>query len=176
MKNQFVAQFLRRIPRRLLNVSGEIVLVVMIIVGKKFHYNIWTAWCVYLLGALCLMRVWWIITRFIPNRPIRNILRLLQATLLLIPYTVIGIDDISWAPAIVMSAWEGLFMAQGTFGRAGTPLLMITGVVILLYIVLELIWTLIKLRWFRGGDMGALDQELQSDRDELLEKSRSARA
>jgi hypothetical protein len=182
MKNRFAAQLLQRLPYWLLNVSGEIVLVAMIIVGKKFHYNIWTAWCVYFLGALCLMRVWWVITRFIPNRPIRNILRLVQAALLLIPYTVTGVDivsgldSISWAPAIVMSAWEGMFMVGGTFGRAGTPLLMMTGMVILLYIVLELLWSLLlKPRWFntRVRGQAATDQELQAEREELLEESRA---
>lgn len=173
MNTRLSPDLLKRLPYWLFNFSGEIALIAVIVLASKFEQKMLTAWGTYLLGGLCLMRVWWFITRKIANRPTRQILRLLPAVLLLTPFPVDDIEGISWAPAVVTSVLEGMFDG-GSYARAGTPVLIILGMVVALYIALELVWMfLLRPRWlqYRGGN----DQKQQqlADREELLNQSQA---
>ena len=58
-----------------------------------------TTWAVYLLAAVGLLVVWWRMTRIIPWQPLKQLLRVLVAAVVLMPAPVVyGSAD--WAPAL----------------------------------------------------------------------------
>ena len=58
-----------------------------------------TTWAVYLLAAVGLLVVWWRMTRIIPWQPLKQLLRVLVAAIVLMPGPVVyGSAD--WAPAL----------------------------------------------------------------------------
>ncbi|MFT7223688.1 MAG: hypothetical protein ACI82Z_001228 [Cellvibrionaceae bacterium] len=93
------------------------------------------AWTIYLISALSLMGVFWYLSRNIPTYA-RQCLRLLLATLLLLPTPVEGLHDYLLAPAWTKGLLELLF--SGTEGAisAAKELLGTSVVVISVYLLL----------------------------------------
>lgn len=132
------------------------------------------AWVYYLIGAVGLMAVWWFLTRKISHMLTRNMVRLVVAVILIMPYPVLP-DQSFLAPAVIMSALEGLFVDGGDFARAGVPLVIAILVALLLYILLDLIWRYgLRKRWLNRQQRKAQVQQQLAEHDALMHESKTA--
>ncbi|WP_086931059.1 hypothetical protein [Agarilytica rhodophyticola] len=100
-----------------------------------------SAWAVYLAGTAVMLIAWWFMTARIRFSETRNVLRILLAVFLLVPwYTEPTGRYLS--PAWLISILEGAFQGPQAFWRAGKPLLiaLLASLMLssLLYIVLWL--------------------------------------
>ncbi len=128
------------------------------------------AWLVYLVGVLGGMVVWWYITRKIPYNYLRNLLRLLVAVVVLVPYPLME-DEQFMAPAFIMSLLEWLFEPEVGFLRAGTVVIVSAFLVIVFYSLIDVAWRFWVVR--RRAANAELDQQL-AERDELLKESNAS--
>ena len=92
--------------------------------------NYLLAWVFYILASVGAMFVVWRIFRFIPLPAIRNMLQLLFATFILVPWYIHS-DSEYMAPAYVISIFEVLIkkqeVGQATYVLGGLLLLMFIG-------------------------------------------------
>lgn len=103
-------------------------------------------WLWYLLGVGMCMAVFWVMTHRIPWRELRYSLRVLVASIFLVPWYV-GEGESYLAPAWIASALEGAFDGPDAFWRAGTPLVVSTiSALILSTIVFAVLFVLDKRR------------------------------
>lgn len=94
-------------------------------------------WLFYLLGVVVVMGCGWLLTARLRNAPLRHLLRVLAAAILLTPWY--AAPDLHYlAPAWIIAAFEGLF--DGEFLRAGAPLLWATGACTLVYLSVYALW------------------------------------
>lgn len=128
------------------------------------------SWLIYLVGVLGAIVVWWMITRKIPYLLLRNILRFNAAVILLVPYPILGYEQLM-APAFIMSLLEWLFSDVG-FLRSGTVVIVAVLVVNVSYLVLALLWRLLVVRR-RGTD--AEVAKAMAARTELLKQSNAVK-
>jgi len=105
------------------------------ITGEQYFYG----WLIYIVAIIGLLGVWWYMTRKIPWRIVRNVIRLIPAVLLLMPFPIVGNDDFL-APAFFSSMLELMFVGGGEFSRAGRPVLIILGMILILYLILDIVW------------------------------------
>lgn len=80
------------------------------------------AWLAYLLGAVACMAVFWVMTKNIPWRELRDVLRITAGVFMLVPWYS-GEESAYLAPAWIASLLEGVFDGHEAFWRAGTPLM-----------------------------------------------------
>jgi len=91
-----------------------------------------TAWLWYVFGAAVFFAVFWYLTRKIVWTELRNLMRLVLAVILFVPWYT---DDTEqyFSPAWLVSIAETLLDGSGAFWRAGTPLVITLVSAILLY-------------------------------------------
>lgn len=77
-------------------------------------------WFAYLLGSVCMLLVWWRLTRPFYGW-LQVLLRTLLIALLLTPWSV-STERGEWAPAWVVSLFDGLARDDISSWRAGGPL------------------------------------------------------
>lgn len=104
-----------------------------------------TYWAMYLIGALGLLVVWWFITKKIPNKLVKDGLRLSVAVLLLMPFPVLNHEQF-WAPAVGMTFLEIIFGQNQSIGRTGIPLLIVWAFSLAFYLLVETLWSRFKLK------------------------------
>ncbi len=74
------------------------------------EYNL--AWIAYYGGALGLLLVWWRMTRILPWTPLRQLLRILVASLILVPAPIAhGMQEL--APALFVLAFDLALVKEG---------------------------------------------------------------
>jgi hypothetical protein len=128
-----------------------------------------TSWIMYLIGAAGLLVVWWFITRKIPIKLLRDLLRLSAAILLLVPFPVLNQEQF-WAPALGMSLLEAVFGQSQGFSRAGIPVLIIWVFVIAFYLLVDTLWQRYRQRRQAAKQEHAA---LMKEHDEMVADSKS---
>lgn len=93
-------------------------------------------WFAYLLGSVGVLFVLWYITRPL-QRWVKLPMRALAAALLLTPWSVSAQHD-EWAPAWVVSLFDGFAQEDASLWRAGGPLLAM--LVVTLLVALAELW------------------------------------
>ena len=125
-------------------------------------------WLSYLIASVGLLVVWWRITSFIKFEIPRDIVRLVAAALLLIPFPVSD-DSGMMAPAFMMSLLEAMFVREEGFSRAGVPVLIFTAIAIVVYLGLNVG---VKKYLEKKKAQQVKETKEMSARDELLEESK----
>lgn len=95
------------------------------------------AWLWYLLSVAVICSAWWYATRCISSADLRQVLRIIAPTMLLVPWFT-GQGSSYLAPAWLMAAFELIFQGPQAFWRAGAPLLITLLVVLVLAIAIRL--------------------------------------
>ncbi len=126
-----------------------------------------TGWLIYLSGAICALVVWWFMTKKIPYKTPRNILRLCVTVVLIMPYPV-AYQDPHLAPAFFTSMLEGVFIKDQGFARAGVPVLLAMAISIALYLLIDFAW---QLFWQKRQIKNKQEQSQLQEHDELLKES-----
>lgn len=93
-------------------------------------------WLLYLAGVFLLMGCCWLVTARIGWKPLRQLLRLLAAVTLLVPWYA-NPDMAYLAPAWIIAGFEGVF--ENNFWRAGGPLLSALALALVLGILVQLL-------------------------------------
>jgi len=93
-------------------------------------------WLLYLAGVALLMGCGWLLTARLRWKPLRQVLRLLAAVLLLVPWYA-NPDMAYLAPAWIIAGFEGVF--EDNFWRAGGPLLSALAVGLISVVVVQLV-------------------------------------
>ncbi len=122
------------------------------------------SWLTYMAGAIGLLVVWWFITRKIRLKVLKDILRIVAATLLLVPYPVLNQEEFL-APAMGMSFLEAIFGQSEGFSRAGFPVLIVLAFVIALYLIIDTVWVRFRQHKLREKQE---QQQLMQEHDELV--------
>lgn len=100
-------------------------------------------WVFYLLGVLVVMGCGWLLTARIKWLVIRHMLRVVVGVTLLVPW--FAAPELGYlAPAWLIAVFEGLFEHDGSFWRAGTPLITAMVSVSFLYLSLFGLWQLLR--------------------------------
>lgn len=94
-------------------------------------------WLFYLLGVGVVMLCGWWLTAKLRWMALRNLLRISVGVALLVPWYAAESTDYL-APAWIIAAFEGIF--DGSFWRAGSPLLLAIGVAAVVYFIGYAIW------------------------------------
>lgn len=123
----------------------------------------------YLTGAIGLLVVWWFITRRIRIKVVKDILRLVAATLLLVPYPVLNQEEFL-APAMGMSFLEAIFGQSEGLARAGLPVLIVLTFVVAVYLLIDTVW--VRFRQKKLKDQKE-QQQLMHEHDELVSEAKS---
>ena len=93
-------------------------------------------WLFYLAGVVVLMGCGWILTAYVAWKPLRQLLRLLAAVTLLVPWYA-DTNMTYLAPAWIIAGFEGIF--ENNFWRAGGPLLSALGVALIFGLLSQLV-------------------------------------
>lgn len=126
-----------------------------------------TGWLIYLMGAVCALVVWWFMTKKIPYKTPRNILRLCIAVILIMPYPV-AYQNAHLAPAFFSSMLEGLFIKDQGFARAGVPILLSMSIAVALYLFIDFAW---QLFWQKRQFDKKREQSHLEEHDQLIKDS-----
>lgn len=125
-------------------------------------------WLLYLGGALGAMVVWWYMTRNIPNKILRDLLRLTVLVVAVTPFSV-GEDIPFLAPAAMITMVEGFLMEESDFARGGVPILIALAISYLVYFIAYALW---QRYWVKRQARQGEEAKLMADHDELVAESR----
>ncbi|GAB1257951.1 hypothetical protein NBRC116494_24530 [Aurantivibrio plasticivorans] len=123
-------------------------------------------WLFYIAASIGLLIVWWRITALIIFTIPRDVLRLLAAALLLIPFPVSDATGML-APAFIMSLLEAMFVREAGFTRAGVPVILFSLLTLIVYAGLN--FGLKRVLQKRQAKKAQNEKEL-SAHEELLEE------
>lgn len=103
------------------------------------------AWSVYLVSVIVLLAVFWQLTKRIPWLYVKEPLRLLAASLLLVPALVDGTNTF-WAPAWIKGLLHLIFSGPEGFWPIGKLLLIGVLATLIVYLLLSIVVRLYQLK------------------------------
>lgn len=107
--------------------------------NESEYFNVWL---VYFAGTLMLLLVWWRISKRW-NHWVKYPCLLALATALLVPFNIES-GTLHMGPAWLISLYEGVFVPEAGFARAGAVLVYAIIVALLIYPILALLWRLVR--------------------------------
>lgn len=102
------------------------------------HQEYVMGWAAYAGACFVFLLAWWFLTRKVAFNELRQLLRLIPAVVLLVPWHA-DADSIYLAPAWVVAFTEGLFEGPEAFWRAGTPLLFALALMLVIVTIVKLL-------------------------------------